>query len=180
MTPTNVNVAARIPIALHTDLQALAARDSVDLSTVIRHALRAYADQRLTTPAGLFDPRQGITGNASPETSRQAATLVKPRTGTQRHTILDLVARAAHGLTADQIGRILRAGNRNPPQSGVSARVNELVAAKALMPLRHYTGDPRGLTEDVLDGIVVRRTSAGAPARVLVATPLGRDWLHNT
>lgn len=99
-------------------------------------------------------PRAGRTSAAHGETSRAAALNVTPRTGTQRHRVLQLlVAAGIHGATRDEIAEAL---GMSP--NTVRPRVTELMEGNFVM---------------VREG-VTRPSATGEAAEVLVATPKAR------
>jgi hypothetical protein len=175
MTATrDSSIAARIPLDLRADLEALAGTEAGhDLSAVIRRLLREGADQRLgRTPTGaaglLAGP--GRSRRRDPATAKAAASRVAPRAGTQRRRALEAIIRAgAHGATADEVIASMQSGGRDVAVNGIARRVADLKEAGAISTIANpitADGDP-----------ITRPTRHGAEAEVYVATELGRAWL---
>lgn len=171
-----VPTAARLPRDLRDDLEALAKSRDVDLSTVLKMAAREYVDRELHGKPGngaLFRPSPGAARGSDPGTSKRAAALVAPRTGSQRRRALWLIADAGQrGMTADEVIERLElearhAGHPPPAVNGVAKRVSELAHAGAIVD-----------DGDVIDGPRTRKTRHGSAALVYVATDLGRAWLR--
>lgn len=178
---------ARVTLELRHDYEELARRrDLPDLSPLIRAALRRYADEELgriahpPAPPRIFDPRPGAARGSDPSTSKAAAALVRPRTGTQRRRILELYyANREPGLTADECVAFLelearQRGTAPPAVNGVAKRVSELAQAHAIEPA--VIIGPVGGAGDVL----TRPTRHGVEATVYRITELGTAWLRPT
>lgn len=178
MTPLrDTTVAARVPLDLRTDLEAVVQRDrEPDLTAVLRKALRRYADERLgRAPAGaggLFAPAQGAARRRDRSTSTQAALDVAPRTGSQRRRALEVIAAMGiNGATADEVIRALEQTGQRIAVNGVARRVTDLLQAGAIepAPFIHDDGTP---------GVIARRTRNGSHATVYVITAKGTAWLQ--
>lgn len=177
MTATLTVVAgARLPDDLADDVLTIAARDGVSESDVIRIALRDYCDRELgrTLPV-LFANTAGAARRSDPATAKRAAQDVQPRTGSQRHRILELYAHAALarvadvrvGLTADEVCAALERQHRgHVAVNGVAKRVSELYHAGAILPHLDSDGDD-----------VTRKTRNGSDATVYTITTKGHAWL---
>ncbi len=176
----DANLDVRVPIDLRTDLEALAVRQGRTLSDVVREACRTYADHNLAGTAGLFDRADlagpnpltyngpGSARTNDPATAKDAASMVAPRIGSQRHQALLLIE--ANPRTTDDVIAAMqlaasRHGRRGPAVNGVARRVTDLYQAGAIEPLTR-------------DGIVqTRPTRNNRDAIVWAITPAGRRWL---
>lgn len=118
------------------------------------------ADERLAP----FGPRIGHFAAGS-ETSRLAAIAIYPKSGTQRHHVLDLIASVEGGHTCDEVALILGL----PPQSS-SARFNELA--------HPHDQDGADAPPLIAEKGQQRRTRWGRMAEVYVVTTAGRDALE--
>lgn len=186
----DATVAARIPLDLRNDLEELARRGGVDLSVIIRGALRGYADaalghhteaaagHRALFAAGLLRGGQGAARRAAGPTERAAALGVAPRVGTARRRALELLEGAgAHGLTADEVqaGLERRAhytGERAPAVNGTARRVTDLVQGGLARPhLIEVTS--ASLADGTAGEVRTRPTRHGAQATVYVITAAG-------
>lgn len=184
MTPLrDVTIAARVPLSLRTDLEALLAeRRSIgdhrpdggplDLSTVIRRACALYVDANLngarrgTLELGALDGRPRAH-RGGPATEQEAAEGAWPRAETQRRRALELLRDAGErGLTGDELDLELNAGVYNGRR-----RLSELKAAGWAEPARE-----RIVNNDVATVSAPRRrkTRAGHWAEVYVLTPAAR------
>lgn len=172
MTDT-ATISARVPVDLRADLEELARRDgNLELTPIIRAALRQYADARLRPTAaagGLFDNGQaGAYRKRGRSTERTAAEWVAPRIGTVRARVLKLYADAGdHGLTADDVIQHLDAVARRlrqkaPAVNGTARRVTDLLQAGMIEPALDEDGHER-----------VRLTAHRTPATVWRITPAG-------
>lgn len=176
-TIPTTTIAARVPEDLRTDLEAIAAQDGVELSHVMRGALRAFADHALGRApegdGGLFAPQAGTTRRHDRSTSTKAAADVAPRTGSQRRRALEVIVDAgADGATTDEVIVTLtrvakRLGQAEPAVNGVARRVTDLVEVGAVETTM-IVGTSTEAT---------RKTRHGSDALVWVATAKGRAWL---
>lgn len=172
----DVTIAARVPLSLRTDLEAL--RDEfagrgelradggpLDLSVVIRRACAEYVDRNLRNARpGTLESLAGRprSHRGGPITEQEAAEGAWPRANTQRRRALELVRDAGNeGRTGDELDELLAAGVYNGRR-----RLSELKAAGWVEVRRHLT----------VDGYVPirRKTRAGHAAEVYVLTPAAR------
>lgn len=194
MTERDASIAARVPANLRADLEALAKRDSVELSIVVRRLLREGADRELagdTERLGLFavQPQAGRRRRPSSATEVEARLKAAPRAGTGRFKALaEFELAGARGLTADDAWRKI-----GGPQNSVAKRVSELAAGGHIEPLRLVgaTFGPgaraSGQAARALaageramdDGLVARVTTADAWATVYVITAAGHRALED-
>lgn len=204
MTPLrDRTIAARVPLDLREDLETIASRGGVDLTTVIRGALRGYADASLgrdtdaaagyraildlaaaSIPGrGLFGAAQGAARRRDRSTSTQAAIDVAPRTGSQRRRALAIIAAAGDkGATADEVIEVLQAaargaGVRGPAVNGVARRVTDLLQAGAIAPVL-IEETRSSLADGTARQELTRPTRNGSAATVYRITSKGRAWLQ--
>lgn len=175
----DATVAARVPLDLRADLEAIAERDQArdpdaTLTTVMRRLLRRGADHELGRSPngnGLFDPAPGQHRPGGPATSRRAAEQVAPRTGSHRHLALTYIAARDQGATADEVIAYFERQGIHIAGNGPARRVSELVKAGAIAPAIETDPETGGAR------IAIRPTRHGLHATVYEATALGRAWL---
>lgn len=181
----DATIAARVPVDLKTDLEALLARDrardpDATMTTVLRRLLRRAADDELvgrpTAGERLFAGGRGAArGGASP-TAKAAASRVAPRIGSQRRLCLEVFGAAGiHGATTDEVIHKLevifaRTRSRPPAVNGIARRVTDLLQAGAIAAVPDpFTG---------LEPPMTRTTRHGVDAQVYAITSVGRRWLE--
>lgn len=171
-------VSARVPSDLRADLETLARRrGEADLSLTIRRALREHVERHLngTTRPNLLTGGQGAARRNGTHTERAAALKVAGRVGSQRRRALELYASAGNrGLTADEVCELLAP----LPVNGVARRVTDLLQGQAVVEriAPPKIGEREAKTPE---GVLTRRTRAGAQATVYVITPHGRRLLED-
>jgi hypothetical protein len=186
MSSTDTTIAARIPLDLRQELEDEVARrrragelrpsgEPIDLSTVVRQALREHAETAAGRPPGgvLVVGRQaGLLDNSRPgsrhrdagNTERAAALKVAARAGTQRRLALEAFEAAGdHGLTADEVA--VKLAPR--PLHSLARRVTDLLQGGLIEPHPHESEEWRGVVP------ATRRTRAGAQATVYRITGAG-------
>jgi hypothetical protein len=174
-TVRETTIAARVPVDLRTDLEAIRQRSGdPDLSHTIRRILRAGADRELAgNPTGLL-PSRGFANGAKahandPATAKAAAAKLKPpRVNTHRRYALERISHTgADGMTADELICWADEHDGIPYAISLARRVSELLQADAVEPAT----DPDGLR-------VTRPTRAGNRAQAWRITARGRRWLE--
>lgn len=170
---TDTTIAARVPLDLREDLEAdVAARrargelrpngEPIDLSTVVRLALRAWVDHLASDftgvgfrrQSGLLDAngRGGSHHRGAGQTEVRAALKQAGRAGGQRRRALECFEAAGErGLTADEVAVKLAPA----PLHSLARRVTDLLQGGLIEPVAKHP-----------DGIWTRLTRAGAQANV--------------
>lgn len=179
MTGRDASVAARVPTDLREELEAIAARENVELSIVVRRALRRYADEeagRVPRRPSLLDGGTGARRRNATATEAAAALKTAPRVGTARFRALADFELAGHrGRTADEVCHALEPA----PVNGTARRVTDLLQGGLIRPLEDFPdgvpieGGRRGAE------LVTRPTRNGALAQVYVITPAGHRALED-
>lgn len=180
---TDTTIAARIPLDLRQELEDEVSRrraagelrpggEPIDLSTVVRQALREHAEAAAGRPpggvhvvgrqAGLLDNgRPGAQHRDAGNTERAAALKVAARAGTQRRLALEAFEAAGErGLTADEVA--VKLAPR--PLHSLARRVTDLLQGDLIEP---RAGD----TEP--GPLLTRTTRAGSAAQVYRITGAG-------
>lgn len=184
MTPRDVTIAARVPLALRTDLEAVLVElrrqgrhkvdgSELDLSAVLRIAAGELRDRVLGDVGTLTESAEGIaarrlgrldgkppTHRHGPETERMASNAAWPRANSQRRAVLALLEAAGNdGLTGDELDAELERLGTGGTYDG-RRRLSELKAGGWAEPARDVNRAP-----------IRRRTRRGQWADVYVVTP---------
>lgn len=203
MTPLrDVTIAARVPLDLRTDLEAVRDRlkstdPAIDLSRVIRRACTEFVDRELARgpgsgPGGLLSPAEAnIEGGArrlgralgrldtepathvhDPATSKAAARAAWPKAGRRRRKVLDAL------LAAGNEGRTADELDQelDLPNYDAARALNEVKRAGWAEAKRELRDTPGG---EVRREPVRRRTRRGNMADVYVLTPAAVVRLAN-
>lgn len=88
----------------------------------------------------------GRARSTDPETSKEAARQVEPRSGTQRAIVLDVIRNARrYGATHEEVVQAVRVIRPNVSDSGIRTRTKELVDAGFVVDSTERRKTSRGL-----------------------------------